>query len=238
MTRQISEDGLALVKRFEGLQLRAYKCPADVWTIGYGHTAGATQGLVIDDAEAHRLLRKDLANAEAAIDDMIRVALTDDQFAALVSWTFNVGAGAARASTLRRKLNAGDYDAVPTELAKWRKGGGKILNGLVRRRAAEAEIWSRSNIAPASPLPVPRPDNPDRSSPAKSKTIQAGAAGGGLLGVAIVDKLLDVDLDKAHGVLGALAAVDWQTVGVLAGAGVAVAFMMRERLTAWADGWR
>jgi hypothetical protein len=112
------------------------------------------------------------------------------------------------------------------------------LNGLVRRRAAEAELWSRSNIAPASPLPVPRPDNPDRSSPVKSKTIQAGAAGGGLLGVAIVDKLLDVDLDAAHGVLGALAAVDWQTVAVLAVAGGAVAYMMRERLRAWGAGWR
>jgi lysozyme len=227
MIRQISEDGLALVKRFEGLQLRAYKCPADVWTIGYGHTAGAVQGLVIDDAEAHRLLRIDMAHAEAAIDDMIRVALTDDQFAALVSWTFNVGAGAARRSTLRRKLNAGDYDAVPGELAKWRKGGGKVLNGLVRRRAAEAELWSRSNIAPPSPLPVPRPDNPDRSSAAKSKTIQASA---GQIATG------------ASGVAGAVGYLEGtaQIIAIVGGVLVVLLGMwiMRERLRAWADGWR
>jgi lysozyme len=223
MTREISEAGLTLIKRFEGLRLKAYLCPGDVWTIGYGHTAGVTAGMVIDEDEAHRLLREDVANTERAISNMIRVAMTDDQFAALTSWAFNVGSGAARGSSLRKRLNAGDYDAIPTELAKWRMAGGKVSNGLVRRRAAEAEMWSRTNIAPPSPLPVPRPDNPDRSSPAKSTTLQAVGVGG---------------LTAVGGAIQAAVTADWRALAILAVVGLVLAVIMRERVRAWRDGWR
>lgn len=151
MARRVSEEALALIKRWEGLKLQAYKCVADVWTIGYGHTATARPGQVISETQATRLLMEDLARFEATIERLVRVPLSDGQFGALVSWCFNVGEGAAARSSLIRKLNAGEYDAVPGELARWNKVDGKVVAGLSNRRAAEAGLWARgSHVASAS----------------------------------------------------------------------------------------
>jgi lysozyme len=151
MARRVSEEALSLIKRWEGLKLQAYRCPADVWTIGYGHTATARPGMVISETQATRLLMEDLARFEAAIERLVRVPLSDGQFGALVSWCFNVGDGAAARSSLIRKLNGGDYDAVPAELARWNKVSGKVVPGLANRRAAEAGLWARgSHVASAS----------------------------------------------------------------------------------------
>lgn len=145
--RQVNDAGVDLVKRFEGLSLKAYRCPAGVWTIGYGHTDGVRPDDVCTEKQALDWLREDLAIAGAAVDDLITVPLTDNQFAALCSFTMNLGAGALRRSQLRKQLNRGAYQAVPAELAKWvkardpRTGQKNVLNGLVRRRAAEAELW-------------------------------------------------------------------------------------------------
>lgn len=143
--RRICAEGLDLIKRWEGLRLRAYRCPADVWTIGYGHTATARPGMVIDAAEAERLLRRDLRQFEDAVERLIHVPLTDWQFAALVSWTFNVGAGALARSTLRKRLNAGAYHEAPEQMMRWTRAGGRVLDGLVNRRAAEVGLWSRGS---------------------------------------------------------------------------------------------
>jgi lysozyme len=154
--RRINDESLALIQRWEGLHLSTYECEAGVDTIGYGHTKTARPGQVITVAEANRLLLEDLAEFERAISDMVRVPLTDGQFGALVSWAFNVGEGAARKSTLIRKLNNLDYDAVPAELMRWNKVGKRVVPGLTNRRAAEAGLWARgSHVASASVAPAP-----------------------------------------------------------------------------------
>jgi len=155
MTRQISQHGLEKLKQWEGLKTKAYKDAGDVWTIGYGHTAAAGtpaphQGMVITASEAESILLKDLAQYEAAIENNVNVKLNDNQFAALlndnqfaalVSFAFNVGINAFKKSKLLKKLNNGNFDAVPTELMKWTKAGGKKLQGLVNRRRAEGYLW-------------------------------------------------------------------------------------------------
>lgn len=169
--RRINAEGVALIKQWEGIRLDAYRCSAGVWTVGYGHTRTARPGLKITQEQAEDLLREDLRVFEKAVDDAVVVQLTDNQFAALVSWTFNVGVGAMRQSTLIRKLNAGDYDAVPRELIKWNKVKGKPVHGLSNRRAAEVGLWARGafvtsrDIAPTDPAPA-------------SPTAEAGKIGG------------------------------------------------------------
>jgi lysozyme len=156
MHRRINAESLALIKRWEGLRLTAYQCPAGVWTIGYGSTRDVRPGQTITETEAERRLLSDLARFEAAISRLVKVPLTDGQFGALVSWAFNVGEGAAERSALIRKLNALDYDAVPAELMRWNKVGRRVVPGLTNRRAAEAGLWARgSQVASASVAPVP-----------------------------------------------------------------------------------
>ena len=118
MASRVSIEALALIKRWEGLRLEAYRCEGGVLTIGYGSTRDVRAGQRITQVEAERRLLQDLAVSEAAVDRLVRVPLTDGQHGALVSWIFNVGEGAAAKSTLIRKLNSGDYDAVPVELMR------------------------------------------------------------------------------------------------------------------------
>lgn len=143
---KVSSAGINLIKEFEGVRLKSYKCPAGVWTVGVGHTSAAGPpkvgpGMEITNAQAMKILAQDLGQFENGIDTMVKVPLTQNQFDALVSFTYNVGLGAFQKSTLLKKLNAGQYDAVPAELMKWTKAGGKELPGLVRRRRAEAAMW-------------------------------------------------------------------------------------------------
>lgn len=146
MTRRINAAGLLLVKQWEALRTTAYRDAVGVWTIGYGHTNAAggpvvTAGMKITAEEADIILQSDLSRFEARVDRLVKVALTDNQFAALVSFDFNTGA--LDKSTLLKKLNKGDYNAVPAELMKWVNAGGKKLNGLVNRRSAEAGLWAK-----------------------------------------------------------------------------------------------
>jgi lysozyme len=149
--RHINAAGLAIVKEFESLRLTAYRCPAGVPTIGWGHTKGVRMGQRITREKAEQFLREDMHESEAAVERLIRVPLTSNQFSALVSFTFNVGDGALAGSTLRRKLNDGNSEAVPAEMARWNKAtvkGEKVtLGGLVRRRAAEAALWLSNDKA-------------------------------------------------------------------------------------------
>jgi len=143
--RHISKDGLDLICRFEGFSPVIYICPAGYPTIGYGHLiteANKEQFLDgVDEDEALELLRKDVATAERAVLRLINVPLTQGQFDALASFTFNLGAGALQRSTLRRKVNREEHDDVPAEFMKWVWAGGKKLKGLVRRRKAEAVMY-------------------------------------------------------------------------------------------------
>jgi len=161
MTRQINQAGIDLIKHFEGFKPEAYLDPIGIPTIGYGHIEGVTRQDVsnrrtITEAQADQFLREDLAIAEAAVERLIAVPLNANQFSALVSFTFNLGAGNLQASTLRRKLNAGDYGAVPSEMARWVRADGRILSGLVRRRGAEADLFMEPVSGAAPDEAVPR----------------------------------------------------------------------------------
>jgi len=143
--RHITQDGLDLICRFEGFSPIIYLCPAGYPTIGYGHLiteANKEQFLDgVDEDEALGLLRQDVAVAERAVLRLISVPITQRQFDALVSFTFNLGAGALQRSTLRRKVNREEHADVPAELMKWVLAGGRKLKGLVKRRKAEAEYY-------------------------------------------------------------------------------------------------
>ena len=138
---KISLEGLSLIKKFEGCKLEAYKCSAGVWTIGYGHTTGVKEGDVCTQEEAEKLLRGDIFKFEEYVQDSVKVDLDQSQFDALVAWTFNLGPGNLRSSTMLKKLNNGVYESVPFEMRRWNKAGGKTLDGLIRRRQAESLLF-------------------------------------------------------------------------------------------------
>ena len=136
-----SQEGLALIKKFEGCRLESYRCSANVLTIGYGHTGGVLETDVITQDDADRLLEQDIAKFEKYVNVNVAVELNQNQFDALVAWTFNLGVGNLRQSTMLRKLNEGDYQSVPSEMNRWNKAGGKTLDGLIRRRKAEGLLF-------------------------------------------------------------------------------------------------
>jgi len=140
--RHVTEEGLNLIKRFEGFSSTIYITCYSRWGGRRGHVVLAHEqdqfAAGVTQAEATDLLRKDVGIAERAVLRLISVPLTDGQFDALVSFTFNLGAGALQRSTLRRKVNRGEHESVPAELMKWVWAAGKRLPGLIRRRKAEA----------------------------------------------------------------------------------------------------
>ena len=138
---EISQEGLSLIKKFEGCELEAYKCAAGVWTIGYGSTNNVNEGMEISQERADMLLLEDVEVFEEAVNKLIEVPLEQNQFDALVSWTFNLGSTNLKNSTLLKVLNDKDYDGVPAQIKRWNKAGGKVLQGLVRRREAEALLF-------------------------------------------------------------------------------------------------
>jgi GH24 family phage-related lysozyme (muramidase) len=139
--RQINADGLRLLKSFEGLRLDAYQDSVGVWTIGYGTTTGVRPGMRITAAQAEALLKRDLQIFERTVSENVNVPLTDDQFSALVSFTYNVGGSAFANSTLLRLLNQKDYQGAADQFLRWDKAGGSALPGLTRRRQAERALF-------------------------------------------------------------------------------------------------
>jgi len=130
-----------IIKEFEGCKLRAYKCPAGVWTIGFGTTDGVYPDKLINLETAEVLLERDLKKFEEGVKKLVKIPLTDNQLAALVSFAYNVGLKALEDSTLLRKLNMGDIGGAADELKRWNKAGGKVLAGLTRRRKAERALF-------------------------------------------------------------------------------------------------
>ena len=138
-----SPEGLALIKRYEGCRLKAYKCPAGVWTVGYGHTKGVTSATTITQAQADQFLQDDIAPIESQLNDL-QINFRQGQFDALVSFIFNLGIGNFNKSTLKKRIITGAEDSViVSEFKRWNKAGGKVLPGLVARRAAEGAMWTR-----------------------------------------------------------------------------------------------
>jgi lysozyme len=140
----VSLNCAAITKQFEGCKLEAYKCPAEKWTIGYGHTGpDVYDKLKIDQARADYLLMLDLQSAQNTVNNMVEPQINQNQFDALCDFVFNCGAGNFQHSTLLKLVNDKKFDDAVLEFSKWTKGGGKVLPGLVKRRAAEAELFSK-----------------------------------------------------------------------------------------------
>lgn len=136
-----SHKGIDLIKEFEGLRLKAYKCPGGIWTIGYGHTAGVKPGMVISEAQAEEYLKADLIAFEKYLNGL-GLALNQNQFDALISFIYNVGTGNFSSSTLLRKVKANPLDnSIMDEFLKWVYSKGRVLPGLQRRRLAEMKLY-------------------------------------------------------------------------------------------------
>lgn len=171
--RMSDENRRNLLEKFEGCKLKAYKCPAGVWTIGYGHTSAAGDpavfdGLTITQEQAEKILARDLAKFERAVESAVTVPLEQNQFDVLVDFAYNAGIGAFQKSTLLKKVNAKDFDAVPAELMKWTKAGGRELTGLISRRQAECAVWKKVDRHPEEAMdhrvePDPIPEAPQKT---------------------------------------------------------------------------
>lgn len=133
---------LDLIKHFESLQLKAYKCSANVWTIGYGHTKNVKEGDRISQDQANCFLMQDLYSVERAIVRLVKVKLNQNQFDALCSLIFNIGISAFNKSTLLAKLNTGDYVGAAEQFRRWNKVNNVVMAGLVRRRQAEEDLFN------------------------------------------------------------------------------------------------
>lgn len=141
-----SNSGINLIKGFEGKRLKAYDDGVGVWTIGFGtikypNGVRVKKGDTCTESQAEQYLRNDLVVFENALNRLVKVSLNQNQFDALVSLTYNIGTGAFKDSTLLKKLNAKDYKGAAEQFPRWNRGGGRVLNGLVKRRKIEMELF-------------------------------------------------------------------------------------------------
>lgn len=147
----VSEVGVELIKKYEGFSSSSYRCPAGVWTIGYGTTRingrAVIPGMKITEDRASELLMEDIEShfqsAVKLIDSEKLNLLNQNQIDALSSFVYNVGVGNFSSSTLRKRINSGNFNDVPAQLRRWTRAGGKVLRGLIRRRAEESALWSK-----------------------------------------------------------------------------------------------
>jgi lysozyme len=134
-------EAVNLIANAEGCKLRSYLCPAGVWTIGWGHTAGVKEGQTITQAQADRMMCEEVAERTEQVRGLLKRPATGGQLGALVSLQYNIGQGALAGSTLLRLHNAGDTAGAAAQFKRWNRAGGRVLNGLVKRRAAEAALY-------------------------------------------------------------------------------------------------
>lgn len=204
MNRRINAEGLSHIKKFEGLRTRAYRDVANILTIGYGHTSAAgapdvREGMTISESQAEQILQSDLRKFEDRVSRLVKVPLSDNQFAALVSFEFNTGA--LHKSTLLRKLNKGDYNSVPVELMKWVNAGGKRVKGLVNRRAAEAGLWAKGEFVSSNFV--------DAEKRVPNKEVAAIGGGGAAATATTAAPVIPDVLDAVSGQQYELSSGDW-----------------------------
>ena len=137
----ISEEGKSLIKKFEGCKLEAYYDAVDVLTIAYGRTKNVQAGDTCTQEQADAWLEHELEEYGGYVNDAVKVPLNQNQFDALVAWTYNLGPTNLNNSTMIRVLNENKLDEVPTQMRRWNKAGGKVLPGLERRRLAESLLF-------------------------------------------------------------------------------------------------
>ena len=234
----MSQGGLdALLKKFEGCKLKAYRCPANVCTIGYGHTSAAgapmvNDGMTITQAQAEDILKRDIVKYEIAVMDLVKVKLTQNQFDVLTDFAYNAGVGNLKSSTMLKKINSGNLDAVPAELMKWTKGGGKVLPGLVRRRQAAGAWWSADQHVEeqeqrTDPDPVPVRTMAD----SKQGNAALLTAGLGSVGVAkeVAAQAKDAS-DVADQFMGLLSNTNFVIMVAIIGAGAAIWYWRKKNM--------
>lgn len=192
MPREINKAGYDLVKEFEGKELVSYLCPAGVWTIGYGHTGPEVrEGVYISDARAVELLDKDLDWAEACVDKTCPVT-SDNEFAAMVSLCFNIGAAGFAKSTVARLHNKGDKIGAAKAFSMWNKAtvGGELkpLLGLTRRRGREAELYMTPDVPVFAEQRMPQAVQPEKPV-SQSKTVITGTIGTVAASAAVIDQI-------------------------------------------------
>lgn len=231
--RPIPKQAIDIITEFEGLKLKAYPDPAtggDPWTIGYGSTGlHVMPGLVITKAEALDMLREDIGHAarklQGVVNPDVLASLSDNQYAALLSFTFNLGAKPSW--TIWKAVNARQFDAVPAQIMRFNKAAGKVMKGLTRRRAAECVLWNADEADDLPPSHITRgvgvtPPTPEPTKPlSHSKTLWTGAgvaAAGMAQGAAQVQAIVAPQADQ-HEWLGQLAGF---LAVVIVGAGVAI----------------
>ena len=220
----LNKASLDLIKRWEGCKLKAYKCSAGVWTVGYGLTTSAGFIEVVPDtkitqAEADWYLEKTIEKFLAEITPAITAPINENELGAFTSLAYNIGPTAFRKSSALRHFNAGNKDRVPTSIRMWRKAGGKVVKGLLNRREAEVDLF-------LTPVVAEKPATA-RTSPVQSKTLQASVVQGA---------------SAVGGAVAAFQALDG-TAQIIAMTGcilitLLAMFIMKERLKAWASGWR
>jgi GH24 family phage-related lysozyme (muramidase) len=202
---KISKNCINLVKSFEGYHKKlpngdctTYVCPAGVLTLGYGSTTGFKEGDVWTPQQAVEALKRELAKFEDAVNGLVTVDITQNQFDALVSFAYNVGSGALTKSSLLKKLNKGNYVGASAEFHKWNKGGGKVLPGLVRRRAQEAELFLTPDASsePVMPQAVDMP-TPVRDALRKSRTIFSSLSAAGAFLAYVYREAIEIALAAA-----------------------------------------
>lgn len=179
---KMTEDGLRLIMKFEGFRAKAYRDPVGIWTIGYGHTSRAGKphvhaGLVVTRAQARDILRRDVKMFADGVRRLVRVDLTDAQFSALVSFSYNVGLGGFARSSVLKAVNRRDFHAVPRRLAMWVKAGGRRLPGLVKRRAAEGAMFIAGSASPARAAAEPEAVHTSSPEPVQGKPLRESTTG-------------------------------------------------------------
>jgi GH24 family phage-related lysozyme (muramidase) len=247
----MSPEGMnALLKKFEGCKLTAYRCPANVCTIGYGHTTSAgappvKDGMTITQQQADDILSRDLVKFETAVHNMVHQPLNQHQFDVLVDFAYNAGIGNLQSSTLLKKVNAAKFDEVPAELMKWNKGGGKVLPGLVRRRQAESAWWLAHEMVPmtaAAAAEVAEADDQEQRLtpddvpvPSMATSSQGNAAivtaGLGGLGVAkqVAAQAQDAS-DTANQIMGLLSNINFLIMLAIVGLGGAIWWFRKQHM--------
>ena len=212
MTRELSQEVIAHIKQLEGFRSEAYPDPGSrdgtPWTIGYGQTRingrAVRQGDTINEASAAAWTERELLRVSAVVERLVKVELTDNQHGALVSFTYNIGDQAFADSTLLRKLNAGQYDAVPAQLARWKFNDGKVMEGLINRRASEAGLWARGGFASSNTVAAQPPKEPsaiDAIVKDPGGLAGIGAAASGLIGAIADQPILQIGAVVLIGVL-------------------------------------
>lgn len=202
---KMSKACVNLVKEHEGYHKRlpdgsctTYYCPAGVLTIGFGCTVGIKEGDIWSPQQAVEALRRELEKHEKAVNGLIKVDITQNQFDALVSFSYNCGSGALAKSSLLKRLNKGDFAGAAAEFHKWNKGGGRVLPGLVRRRAQEAELFLTPDASnePVMPQAVDAPA-PVKEALRTSRTIFSTLSAAGALLAYVYHEAIEITLAAA-----------------------------------------